>query len=77
MQMFAGNCLKDKHFVYLNWYWKRGNDPKEENHLLSGSFPVHGDIKNIYGHLDNVKELVKFFSDMLEQRDTFFEEDKK
>ena len=50
---------------------------QEENHLLSGSFHVHGDIKNIYGHLDNVKELVKFFSDMLEQRDTFFEEDKK
>ena len=61
----------------FNWFCKCGNDLKEENHLLSGSCHIHGDIRYSYGHLDNEKELVKFFSDVLEQRHTLFEEDKK
>ena len=77
MQPFAGNYSKDKRFMKSNWLCKCGQEREEENHLISGSCDVYGDIRNNYGHLDNDEDLVKFFSEVLERRDTLLEEDEK
>ena len=59
-----------------NWLCRCENKCVEENHIISESWEVYGDIPNNYGHLDNDTELVKFFSKVLERRDMLLEEEK-
>ena len=77
MLPFAGNYAKDKRFARSNWLCKCGEVKEEESHLLSGNCEVYGDIRGNYSNLNDDKQLVDFFNEVLSRRDELEEKEKK
>ena len=77
MQPFAGNFSHDKRFARSQWLCRCREAREEEQHLLSGSCPVYGDIRATYGDLREDKDLVAFFGEVLERREELEEEEER
>ena len=69
MQPFAGNYPNDRRFKKNNFMCKCKTKKEEESHLLSGECTVYGDLRRTYGDLSEDKQLVNFFSAVLERRE--------
>ena len=76
MLPFAGNYTKDKRFARSDWLCKCGESKEDESHLLSGNCEVYGEIMNNYSNLNDDKQLVDFFNEVLARRDELEEEEK-
>ena len=76
MLPFAGNYAKDKRFARSHWLCRCG-EKEEESHLISGKCEVYGDIRGNYPNLNDDKQLVDFFNEVLARRDKLEEEEKK
>ena len=76
MLPFAGNYTKDKRFARSHWLCRCG-EKEEESHLLSGNCEVYGEIRWKYTNLNDDKQLVDFFNEVLARRDKLEEEEKK
>ena len=75
MLPFAGNYTKDKRFSRSDWLCKCREAKEEESHLLSGNCEVYGEIRQKYSNLDDDKQLVNFFNEVLARRDELDEEE--
>jgi hypothetical protein len=76
MQPFAGNFSHDKRFAKSQWLCRCREAREEEQHLLSGSCPVYGDIRARFGDLQEDGDLVNFFGEVLERREELEEEER-
>ena len=76
MQPFAGNFSHDKRFARSQWLCQCREAREEEQHLLSGSCPVYGDIRARFGDLREDGDLVTFFGAVLERREELEEEER-
>ena len=76
MLPFAGNYTKDKRFARSDWLCKCGESKEDESHLLSGNCEVYGEIMNNYSNLNDDKQLVDFFNEVLARRDELEGEEK-
>ena len=74
---FAGNYNKDKRFARTNWLCRCKVSKEDESHLLEGGCPVYGSIRRRYGSLDSEDDLVKFFSEVLNERERLEDEEKE
>ena len=70
LESFAGNYSHDKRFAKTSWLCLCEQSREEEVHLLSGQCQVYGDLTDKYSDLTEDDQLVQFFSDVLERRDT-------
>ena len=69
MLPFAGNYGRDRKFAHTEWLCSCREVREEEAHLLSGSCRVYGDIRRLYGDLDDEEDLISFFNQVLERRE--------
>ena len=76
MLPFAGNYGKDKRYARSDWLCRCGESREEESHLLSGKCQVYGEIRSSYENLNDDKQLVEFFNEVLAMRDKLEEEEK-
>ena len=76
MMSFAGNYAKDRRFARSNWLCKCGKSREEESHLISGNCEVYGEIRSSYSDLNDDKQLVDFFNEVLSRRDELEEKEK-
>ena len=76
MMSFAGNFSKDKRFARTDWLCKCGEAREEESHLISGNCVVYGEIRRNYSDLNDDKQLVDFFNEVLSRRDELEEKEK-
>ena len=76
MMAFAGNFAKDKRFAWSDWLCKCGEAREEESHLISGTCQVYGEIRHKYSNLNDDKQLVDFFNEVLSRRDELEEKEK-
>ena len=76
MMSFAGNYSKDRRFARSNWLCKCGKSREEESHLISGNCEVYGEIRSNYSDLNDDKQLVDFFNEVLSRRDELEEKEK-
>ena len=70
MQPFAENYANDKRFAATNWLCRCNIERETEAHLTSGTCPVFGDLVRKDFDFTKDKDLVLFFSQVLERRDT-------
>ena len=66
---FAGNYGHDKRFAKTNYLCRCAQNKETETHLTSGSCITYQDIREKYENLDNDKDLIQFFSEVLERRE--------
>ena len=76
MLPFAGNYSKDARFAHTNWLCRCGEAKEEESHLMSGNCSVYGEIRRSYSDLNDDKQLVDFFNEVLSRRDELEEKEK-
>jgi hypothetical protein len=76
MNAFAGNFSHDKRYAKTQWLCRCREAREEEQHLLSGSCRVYGDIRAKFGDLEEDRDLVAFFGEVLERRDELEEEER-
>ena len=50
---------------------------EEESHILDGSCQVYGDIRRKYDNLEKEDDLVKFFREVLDERERLEDEEKE
>jgi hypothetical protein len=74
MQPFAGNFSRDRRFAKSQWLCRCEEAREEEQHLLSGSCRIYGDIRAKFGELKEDRDLVAFFEEVLERRKELEEE---
>ena len=67
---------KDKRFVRSEWLCKCGEAKEEESHLMSGLCEVYGEIRRNYSDLNDDKQLVDFFNEVLARRYELEEKEK-
>ena len=65
MLNFAGNFKNDKRFAKTDWLCLCRQAKEDESHLCI----IYGEIRRKYGKMENEDDLVKFFSEVLEERD--------
>ena len=73
---FAENYTNDKRFSDNGGLCKCKRAIEEEPHLLSGNCEMYSDIRHKYGDLGDDKNLVRFFTQVLEMRDAIDEAEK-
>ena len=76
LQPFAGNYTHDKRFNKTEWLCRCKEYKEDESHIISGKCPVYGDLRTNFGDLEEDKNLVSFFTAVLDRRDLLEEEDK-
>ena len=69
MMPFAGNFSRDKKYAKTNWLCRCGTEKEQEAHLKNGNCPIYADIRADYGDLEDLEDLVSFFTRVLERRD--------
>ena len=74
MQPFAGNYSGDRRFAKTNYLCRCGVAREEEKHLISGQCPMYADIWGKFHSFDDDKDLVQFFTEVLERRDQLDDE---
>ena len=55
---------------------KCGEAREEESYLISGNCEVYGEIRHNYSNLNDDKQLVDFFNEVLSRRDELEEKEK-
>jgi hypothetical protein len=66
---FAGNYSHDRRFARTEWMCRCAEAKEDEPHLRSGECPAYSDILERYTNLDDDKELVEYFQEVLMRRD--------
>ena len=74
MQPFAANYSNDARFRKTNFLCRCLLEKEGEGHLMSGKCPVYKDIRDKYDNLEDLEDLVAFFKEVLERRDTLDED---
>ena len=77
LQLFAGNFSHDKKYAKSDWLCRCQEAIEEEVHISSGKCKVYGDLSSKFGDLQEDKNLVEFFTAVLDRRDRLEDEDRK
>ena len=77
LQDFAGNYSHSKKFSKTNWMCQCLKTVKGEGHIVSGHYEVYGDLRSLFGDLQEDKNLVQYFQAVLDRRDILEEEDRR
>ena len=72
MLPLAGNYSHDRRFQKTGWWCRCGEAREEEEHVRE-SCPLYKDIREQYQDLSNDDDLVAFFQQMLDRRDSMDE----
>ena len=72
---FAGNYKKDKRFAKTLWLCQCKTSIENESHLLEGNCRVYGPIRTNFGDIDTEEDLIRFFTEVLEERGRLEEEE--
>jgi len=76
LQPFAGNFKADKRFAKTKWLCRCGWETEQESHLVSGECPVYGDLVTLLEDKGDDKDLLTFFTAVLERRGELEEEER-
>ena len=74
LQPFAGNYSKDKRFLKTDWKCRCLLSKEDESHIKDGNCPIYEDIREKYDDLEDDKNLVSFFREVLSRRNALDEE---
>ena len=66
---FAGNYSNDRHFAKTQWLCWCKTRKEDESHLLEGNCSVYGQIRKKFGIIQSEESLIRFFSEVLEERE--------
>jgi hypothetical protein len=69
MLPFAGNYTHDKRFARTDWMCRCETSKENEPHLRSGECPIYNDLIEKYTNLDDDKELLNYFQEVIKRRD--------
>jgi hypothetical protein len=70
---FAGNYSKDPKYAKSDWLCLCKQSTESESHLLTGTCKVYGDLKSVFGNLEEDMNLVQFFRAVVDRRDSLEE----
>ena len=77
MHPFAGNYSRDRRFARTEWLCRCRKAKEDESHLISGNCEVYGEIRAKYDSLNDDMDLVKFFNEILANREEIDEKEKE
>jgi hypothetical protein len=77
LQAFAGNFSHNKRFAKTDWLCRCKVSVEDEGHIVSGLCPVYGGLRTQFGDLGEDRNLVEFFTAVLDRRDELEEEDRR
>ena len=66
---FAGNYSHSRKYEKTNFLCRCEGAREDEKHLMSTDCPVYTDIREQFGNLDNVNDLVNYFTMVLARRE--------
>jgi hypothetical protein len=75
MHPFAGNFSHNRRFMKSDYLCRCLKEKETEGHLISGKCPVYRDIRDKFDNLEDIKDLVEFFQEVLARRDAMDEEE--
>ena len=77
LQAFAGNFSHNKRFAKTDWLCRCKASIEDEGHIVSGLCPVYGDLRTQFGDLGEDRNLVEYFTAVLDRRDKLEEDDRR
>ena len=76
LQAFAGNFSHDPRFAKTDWLCRCKISIEDEGHIVSGQCPVYGGLRTQFGDLGEDRNLVAYFTAVLDRREELEEEDR-
>ena len=76
LQAFAGNFSHDRRFAKTDWLCRCKISIEDEGHIVSGQCPVYGGLRTQFGDLGEDRNLVAYFTAVLDMREELEEEDR-
>ena len=76
LQAFAGNFSHDRRFAKTDWLCRCKISIEDEGHIVSGQCPVYGGLRTQFGDLGEDRNLVAYFTAVLDRREELEEEDR-
>ena len=76
LNAFAGNFSHDRRFSKTDWLCRCKTSIEDEGHIVSGQCPVYGGLRTQFGDLGEDRNLVAYFTAVLDRREELEEEDR-